>query len=337
MKTGSVWDAVGDTPLIKLESLSRLSGCDIFGKAEFLNPGGSVKDRAAKGIIAKAERDGLLRPGGIIVEGTAGNTGIGIATLSAGRGYKTIISMPDNQAREKYDMLRALGADVRTVPPVPFANPNHFFHLAKKIAEETPGAFWANQFENTANGDMHYATTGPEIWEQTQGRVDVFVASVGSSGTMSGVSRYLKERKPSVRAIVADPLGSGIFCQVREGKLESQGSSITEGIGIMRLTANYLAAKIDDALRIDDQQMLDMLYYLARTEGLVVGTSAALNVYATFVLALRVKNSGRTFVTVLCDHGSRYASRVFSSEWLNERGLTPRPERIPILASGPTV
>lgn len=327
-KTGSVWDAVGDTPLLKIESLSRMSGCEIFGKAEFLNPGGSVKDRAAKGIIAQAERDGTLKPGGTIVEGTAGNTGIGIATLAAARGYKTILTMPDNQAQEKYDLLRSLGADVRTVPPVPFANPNHFFHAAKKIVDETPGAVWANQFENTANGDMHFATTGPEIWEQTGGRVDTFVCAVGSSGTISGVSRFLKGKKPEVRIVAADPLGSGIFCHIRENKLEAQGSSITEGIGIMRLTANYLAAKIDDAIRIDDTKMLDMLYYLARYEGLVVGTSAALNVYAAFSLALANRGSGKTFVTVLCDHGTRYTSRVFNPDWLKGRGLEPHPERI---------
>lgn len=328
LKTSSVWDAVGNTPLIEIESLSRMSGCEIYGKAEFLNPGGSVKDRAAKGIIQRAEWDGSLKPGGTIVEGTAGNTGIGIATLAAARGYKTILTMPDNQAQEKYDLLRALGADVRTVPSVPFANPNHFFHAAKKIVDETPGAVWANQFENTANGDIHFATTGPEIWEQTSGRVDTFVAAVGSSGTISGVSRYLKREKPAVRIVAADPLGSGIFCHVHEGKLEAYGSSITEGIGIMRLTANYLAAKIDDAVRVDDSKMLDMLYYLARSEGLVVGTSAALNVFAAFALALRERGSGKVFVTVLCDHGTRYTSRVFNPEWLERRGLEPHPERI---------
>lgn len=331
--TGSVWDAVGNTPLIRIDSLSEASGCEIYGKAEFLNPGGSVKDRAAKGIIARAESDGSLKQGGTIVEGTAGNTGIGLATLAAARGYKTILTMPDNQAQEKYDLLRALGADVRTVPPVPFANPNHFFHAAKKIVDETPGAVWANQFENTANGDTHFATTGPEIWEQTSGRVDTFVCAVGSSGTISGVSRFLKSKKPSVQIVAADPLGSGIFCHIKEGKLEAQGSSVTEGIGIMRLTANYLNAKIDNALRVDDQKMLDMLYYLARHEGLVLGTSAALNVYAAFALALAAKGSGKTFVTVLCDHGTRYASRVFNPEWLKARNLEPHPEAILAMAS----
>ncbi len=333
-KTGSVWDAVGDTPLIRIESLSRMSGCEIYGKAEFLNPGGSVKDRAAKGIIERAEKDGSLKAGGTIVEGTAGNTGIGLATLAAARGYKTILTMPDNQAREKYDLLRALGADVRPVPPVPFANPDHFYHAASKIADGTPGAVWANQFENTANGDMHFATTGPEIWEQTAGRVDTFVCAVGSSGTISGVSRYLKSKKPGVRIVAADPLGSGIFCHVREGKLEANGSSISEGIGIMRLTANYLAARIDDAIRVDDAGMLDMLYYLASAEGLVVGTSAALNVYAAFALALRERDSGKVFVTVLCDHGTRYASRVFDPDWLKGRGLEPHPRRVIELAEG---
>lgn len=334
MKTMTIWDAVGNTPLLRIESLSELTGCEIYGKAEFLNPGGSVKDRAAKGIIEQAERDGLLRPGGIIVEGTAGNTGIGLATLGVSRGYQAIVSMPDNQAAEKYQLLEALGAEVRKTEAVPFANPKHFYHRGRIIAEETPGAFWANQFENLANGDMHFRTTGPEIWEQTEGRVDIFTCAVGTAGTISGVGRYLKEKKAAVQVIAADPLGSGIYCHVREGCLEATGSSVTEGIGIMRLTANYLAAKIDAAMRIDDAQMIDMLYYLAAYDGLVVGTSSALNVHAAYQLALQNRNSGKTIVTILCDHGTRYTSRVFNSQWLSEKGLEPDPKNILGLAGG---
>lgn len=323
-QTGRIWDLVGNTPLIRIESLSRLTGCNIFGKAEFLNPGGSVKDRAAKGIIADAERRGLLKPGGVIVEGTAGNTGIGIATLAADRGYKTIIVMPDNQADEKYQMLEILGAEVRKVPPVPFANQNHFYHTARTIAESTPGAYWANQFENLANGDFHYQTTGPEIWEQTQGQIDVFTCAVGTSGTMSGVSRFLKEKKPTLRTIVADPSGSGMYCYIKSGKIESEGSSTTEGIGIMRLTENFKAAKIDESIRISDQEMIDMVYHLAENDGLVLGTSSGVNVMAAYRIAQMNAGSKMTIVTVLCDHGTRYASRLLNQKWLEEKNLTPK-------------
>ena len=322
--TGNVWELVGNTPLVYIESLSKITGCKIYGKAEFMNPGGSVKDRAAKGIILDAEKRGLLRPGGTIVEGTAGNTGIGLATLAAGRGYRCIISMPDNQAREKYELLRMLGAEVRAVPPVPFANPNHFYHRAKTIAEETPGAFWANQFENEANGDFHYATTGPEIFEQTKGAVDVFTCAVGTSGTISGVSRYLKEKKPGVKIVAADPLGSGIYSYLKTGKMEATGSSVTEGIGIMRVTANFSKAKIDDTLRIDDQRMIDMVYHLAEREGLNVGTSSGINVTAAYEIAMMNAGSGKTIVTVLCDSGSRYASKILNVDWLKEKNLQPK-------------
>lgn len=324
MRVGTVWDLVGKTPLVKIESLSRLTGCQIYGKAEFLNPGGSVKDRAAKGIILDAEKRGLLKPGGLIVEGTAGNTGIGFATLAAERGYKTLIVMPDNQASEKYEILELLGAEVRKVAPVPFSNPKHFFHTARTIAEEIPGAFWANQFENTANGDFHYQTTGAEIWEQTQGKVDLFTCAVGTGGTMSGISRYLKEKNPSVRVVVADPQGSGIYCQVKEGRLEGEGSSVTEGIGIMRLTANFKQTRIDDAMRVSDQEMIDMVYHLAEHDGLVVGTSSGINVMAAYRLAQENAGSGKTIVTVLCDSGTRYASRLLNQEWLAQKNLVPK-------------
>ncbi|MCE9670383.1 cysteine synthase A [Myxococcus stipitatus] len=323
-RIGSLWDAVGNTPLLRIGSLSRLTGHEILGKAEFMNPGGSIKDRAAKGIIQRAEAQGLLKPGGTIVEGTAGNTGIGLGLLGRERGYRVVVTMPDNQAREKYEYLEAMGVEVRKVPVVPFANPGHFFHQARLLSEQH-GWFWANQFENTANGDFHYETTGPEIWEQCEGRVDVLVASVGSGGTMSGVSRYLKERNPAVRVVLVDPPGSGLYTQVKEGRLEGPGSSITEGIGIMRLTANFLAARVDDAMRLGDQEMLEMLYHLAREDALVVGTSAALNARAAYELARRLPGKGQRIVTLLCDHGSRYASKVFNADFLASKQLQVRP------------
>jgi cysteine synthase A len=324
LRTGSVWDLVGNTPLIKINSLSKLTGCHIFGKAEFLNPGGSVKDRAAKGIIRDAETRGLLKPGGIIVEGTAGNTGIGITTLAAERGYKTIIVMPDNQAQEKYDLLEVLGAEVRKVKPVPFSDENHFYHTARKIAEGLPGSYWANQFENPANGDFHFETTGPEIWSQTEGKVDIFTCAVGSSGTMSGVSRYLKDKKPDVRTVVADPDGSGVYCLVRNGKLESQGSSVSEGIGIMRITENFKRTRIDEAIRVSDQEMINMVYHLAENDGLFMGTSSGINMTAAYRLAQENAGSGKTIVTILCDSGTRYSSRLMNKMWLEEKNLNPR-------------
>ncbi|MCP3105236.1 cysteine synthase A [Myxococcus sp. K15C18031901] len=323
-RIGSLWDAVGNTPLLRIGSLSRLTGCEILGKAEFMNPGGSIKDRAAKGIIRRAEEQGLLKPGGTIVEGTAGNTGIGLGLLGRERGYRVVVTMPDNQAREKYEYLEAMGVEVRKVPAVPFANPGHFFHQARQLSEQH-GWFWANQFENTANGDFHYETTGPEIWAQCEGRVDVVVVSVGSGGTMSGVSRYLKERNPDVRVVLVDPPGSGLYTQVKEGRLEGPGSSITEGIGIMRLTANFLASRVDDAMRLGDQEMVEMLYHLAREDALVVGTSAALNVRAAYELARQHAGKGLRIVTLLCDHGSRYASKVFNADFLASKQLQVRP------------
>ncbi|HEX4926309.1 MAG TPA: pyridoxal-phosphate dependent enzyme, partial [Bdellovibrionales bacterium] len=230
MTTGTIWDSVAGTPLIKILSLSEATGCEIYGKAEFLNPGGSIKDRAAKGIIAQAERDGALKRGSVIVEGTAGNTGIGIATLAASRGYRVIISMPDNQAAEKYEVLRALGAELRLTKPVPFADQSHFYHQARRIAEETPGSFWANQFENTANAKFHYDVTGPEIWSQLDGKIDVLTLATGTGGTIGGVSSYLKEKNPNIKVVLADPLGSGMYQYLKSGEIKSEGSSITEGI-----------------------------------------------------------------------------------------------------------
>jgi cysteine synthase len=323
-RIGSLWDCVGGTPLLRIGSLSRRTGCEILGKAEFMNPGGSIKDRAAKGIIRRAEQEGLLRPGSTIVEGTAGNTGIGLGLLGVERGYRVVVAMPDNQSREKYELLEAMGVEIRRGPVVPFSDPRHFFHRARTLAE-AEGWFWANQFENTANGDFHAETTGPEILEQCDGRVDVLVSAVGTGGTISGVSRFLKERSPTTRVVLADPHGSGLYCHVREGRVEATGSSMTEGIGIMRITENFRRARIDEALRISDQEMIDMLYHLAREDALVVGTSAALNVSAAYQIARRHQGEGLRIVTFLCDHGSRYASKVFDRDLLKSKGLAPAP------------
>lgn len=320
-----VWSKVGDTSLVYIKSLSERTGCHIWGKAEYENPGGSIKDRAAKQIILEAEETGSLRPGETIVEGTAGNTGIGIATLAIPRGYRVVITMPNNQAQEKVQRLQELGAEVIQVPPCPFADQNHFYHQARIYSEKNSGVFWANQFENLANFRAHYQNTGPEIWNQTQGKVDVFVASVGTGGTMGGITCFLKDKNPQVQTIVADPYGSGIFEFVTAGQFKSEGSSITEGIGIMRLTANFKKARVDRALRISDQEMISMLYHLKDQDQLIVGTSAALNLMASFKVAQEYCNSGKTIVTMLCDHGDRYRSKVFSSEWLASKNLFPQP------------
>ncbi len=323
-KVGKLWDAVGNTPLLRIDSLSRLTGCEILGKAEFMNPGGSIKDRAAQGMIRKAEEEGRLRPGSTLVEGTAGNTGIGLGLLGVERGYRVVVTMPDNQAREKYELLEAMGVEVRKVPVVPFANENHFFHQARILAEKE-GWFWANQFENTSNGDFHFETTGPEILEQCDGKVDVLVSAVGTGGTLSGTSRYLKSKLSGMRVVLVDPPGSGLYCFVRDGKVEGSGSSITEGIGIMRITENFRQARVDEAMRLGDQEMIEMLYHLAREDALVVGTSAALNVRAAYEYARRHRGEGLRIVTFLCDHGSRYASKVFNLEFLASKSLVPRP------------
>lgn len=318
------------TPLIRIKSLSDATGCEIYGKAEFLNVGGSVKDRAAYGIIEKAEAEGVLKPGGSIVEGTAGNTGIGLATLAAQRGYHCTIVMPNNQAMEKYQTLQALGVELVTVPPCPFADQNHFYHTARRLAEER-GSFWANQFENTANYESHYKTTGPEIWKQTGGKVDAFIAAAGTGGTIAGVSRYLKEKNSQVHVRLVDPMGSGLYAYLKTGEMKSSGSSITEGIGIMRVTANFQAAIIDDAVQVNDTDMISMLYHLARAEGLLVGTSAALNVFAAYKYAQENTGKGLHIVTVLCDSALRYASKVFNPEFLREKNL--QVQDIPGLSS----
>lgn len=318
------WDKVGNTPLIYIESLSERTGCHIWGKGEFQNPGGSIKDRAAKQIIFEAEESGLLKPGGTIVEGTAGNTGIGLATLGIQRGYKVVITMPNNQSREKVETLIHLGAEVLQYPPCPFADQGHFYHQARLYSEKYPGVFWANQFENLANFRAHYQNTGPEIFEQTEGKIDVFVASVGTGGTVGGVTRFLKEKKETLETVVADPYGSGVFEFLKTGQFKSEGGSVTEGIGIMRLTANFKQAVVDRGLRISDQEMIDMLYHLRDVDGITVGTSSALNLAAAYTVAQENRRAGQTIVTMLCDHGDRYRSKIFSEQWLAEKNLKPQ-------------
>ena len=320
-KVNSLWEAVGNTPLLKIKSLSEMTGCEIYGKAEFMNPGGSVKDRAVKSIITEAEQSGKLKKNFTIFEGTAGNTGIAIATFAAERGYKSEIVMPDTQSSEKFSYLKALGAQVVAVKPCPFSDPLHFYHTAKRMSEECPNSFWANQFENTANLRAHFETTGPEIWQQLSQRLDHFVSAVGTGGTFAGVSCYLKSVDAKIQTTVADPAGSGIFSYIQTGEMKSEGSSITEGIGIMRLTQNFKEAKVDGALQVSDQQMLDMLTHVAQNEGLFVGPSAALNLYGAFMIGLKNQNSKKVIATILCDHGSRYQSRLLDNDWLKEKGL----------------
>lgn len=312
---------IGHTPLIRLPRLSEETGCDILGKAEFLNPGGSVKDRAALGIIDAAEADGSLRPGGIVVEGTAGNTGIGLAHICNARGYRCIIVIPETQSREKMDLLRTLGAEVRAVPAKPYTDSDNYQHIARRLAEETDNAVWANQFDNTANRDAHYRTTGPEILEQAQGRIDAFVASTGTGGTLAGVGRCLKEQDEGVRIVLADPPGSALFHWIRHGELKPMGDgSITEGVGTSRITRNLADTPIDDALMPSDRESVDMVYRLLREEGLFLGASSGLNVAAAVQVA-RDLGPGHRVVTILCDGGSRYQSRLFDPEWLAGKGL----------------
>lgn len=321
MQFANVLEMIGNTPLVKIESLSEVTGCEIFAKAEFLNPGGSVKDRTALGIILQAEKDGRLKPGMTIVEGTAGNTGIGIALIANRRGYKAKIVMPNNQSQEKYQVLEAFGAEIIRVEPCPFANQNHFYHTARKISEENPNHFWANQFENTANCQIHYSTTGAEIWRQTEGKIDAFISAVGTGGTIAGVSKYLKEKNKNVHVRLVDPFGSGLYSYFKTGEIQSTGSSITEGIGIMRLTENFKLAQIDSAVQVSDQDMINTLYHLAQTEALLVGTSAALNVFAAYQYALENRGKGLKIVTILCDSALRYQSKIFNTQFLREKNL----------------
>jgi len=321
--------AVGRTPLIRLRALSELTGCDILGKAEFMNPGGSVKDRAALGILQAAEANGQLQPGGTVVEGTAGNTGIGLAHLCNARGYRCLIVIPETQSVEKIAQLRILGAEVRTVPAVPYANPDNYVKLSGRIAAETPGAVWANQFDNLANRQAHFDSTGPEIWEQCDGQVDAWVSATGTGGTYAGVALFLKERRPSLRCVLADPYGSALYQWATSGELRSEGSSVTEGIGNSRVTANLQGAPIDDAVRIDDPEALRTIYELLWQEGLYMGGSVGINVAAAVETARRL-GPGHRIVTVLCDSGDRYRSRLYDRDWLTSKGLEmprkPDPE-----------
>ncbi|MCA8099078.1 cysteine synthase A [Burkholderia contaminans] len=315
-------DCVGRTPLIRLTKLSAETGCEILGKAEFMNPGGSVKDRAAHYIIRDAERRGVLQAGGTVVEGTAGNTGIGLAHICAARGYRCVIVIPDTQSPDKLAILRTLGAEVRPVPAAPYRDPNNYQKIAGRLADELDNAVWANQFDNVVNRQAHYETTGPEIWRDTAGTIDAFVCATGTGGTLAGVSRFLKEQNPGVRGVLADPHGSGLYGYVKTGDLGAEGSSITEGIGSTRVTMNLAGTPIDDAVRIDDQQCVTMVYRLLREEGLYVGGSSGINVAAAVWLARRM-GPGHTIVTLLCDRGDIYRARLFNREWLREKGLDP--------------
>jgi cysteine synthase A len=321
--------AVGRTPLIRLRALSELTGCDILGKAEFMNPGGSVKDRAALGLLQAAEANGQLQPGGTVVEGTAGNTGIGLAHLCNARGYRCLIVIPETQSAEKIAQLRILGAEVRTVPAVPYANPDNYVKLSGRIAAETPGAVWANQFDNLANRQAHFDSTGPEIWEQCEGQLDAWVSATGTGGTYAGVALFLKERRPSLRCVLADPYGSALYQWATSGELHAEGSSVTEGIGNSRVTANLAGAPIDDAVRIDDPEALRTIYQLLWQEGLYMGGSVGINVAAAVETARRL-GPGHRIVTVLCDSGDRYRSRLYDRAWLTSKGLEmprkPDPE-----------
>jgi cysteine synthase A len=313
--------AVGNTPLIRLRRASEETGCEILGKAEFMNPGGSVKDRAAAAIVADAERRGQLRPGGVVVEGTAGNTGIGLAHVCNARGYRCVIVMPDNQSPEKYRLLEMLGAEVHKVPVVPYSNPNQYQKVAQRLAASLAGAVWSNQFDNTANRDTHRATTGPEIWAQTEGSIDAFVAATGTGGTLAGTAEFLKSKNAGVRCVLADPPGSSLYEYFRSGTLKATGSgSITEGIGIARITANLRDAPIDGAVHVPDADTVRWVYRLLQDEGLFLGSTSGINVAAAVQVA-RQLGPGHTIVTVLCDGGAKYQSRLFNRAWLEEKGL----------------
>jgi cysteine synthase len=311
---------IGNTPLIRLNSFSEETGCEILGKAEFLNPGGSVKDRAALYIIQDAEAKGLLKPGGTVVEGTAGNTGIGLAHICNAKGYKCLIIIPNTQSQEKIDALLALGAEVRPVPAVPYKDPNNYVKLSGRIASEMENAIWANQFDNLANRLAHYETTGKEIWQQTDGKVDGWVASTGTGGTFAGVSMFLKEQNPQIKCVVADPMGSGLYSYIKTGEIKLEGSSITEGIGNSRITANMENVPTDDAMQIDDHEALRVVSQLLKKDGLLMGGSTGINVAGAVRLAKQM-GSGHTIVTILCDSGSRYQSRLYNPEWLASKGL----------------
>ena len=321
--------AIGNTPLIRLNRVSQLTGCEIWGKAEFLNPGQSVNDRAALFIIHDAVKSGALKPGGTIVEGTAGNTGIGLAVVGSALGYRTVIVIPETQSQEKKDALRLLGAELIEVPAVPYKDPNNYVKLSGRLAEqlaktESAGAIWANQFDNVANRQAHIEGTGPEIWEQTNGKVDGFTCAVGSGGTLGGVAIALKERNKNIRIAAADPLGAAIYSWIKTGRLESHGTSITEGIGQGRVTANLEGAPFDDAYEISDEEALPIVFDLLEHEGLCMGGSTGINVAGAIRMA-KDMGPGHTIVTVLCDYGNRYQSKLFNPDFLREKGLPCPP------------
>ncbi len=317
--------SVGNTPLIRLKKASEITGCTILGKAEFLNPGGSVKDRAAAAIITDAIEKGQLEPGGLIVEGTAGNTGIGLALVGNALGYRTVIVMPETQSQEKKDMLRLVGADLRLVPAAPYSDPRNYVRYSETLAKElaathSQGVLWANQFDNVANRVGHYRTTGPEIWTQTDGKVDAFTCAVGTGGTLAGTAMALKERNKDIRIVLADPMGSALYNFYAHGELKAEGNSITEGIGQGRITKNLDGAPLDGQVRVTDEEALPIIFDLIRDEGLVVGGSSGINIAAAIKVAKDL-GPGHTVVTILCDYGTRYQSKLFNPAFLKEKGL----------------
>jgi cysteine synthase A len=330
---------IGNTPLIRLRRASAQTGCEILGKAEFLNPGGSVKDRPALQMVLDAEAKGLLKPGGVIVEGTAGNTGIGLALVANARGYRSVIVMPDTQSQEKKDFLRLIGAELRLVPAVPFANPDNYVKVSQRLAEaigqvDPAGALWANQFDNVANREAHVLTTAPEIFRQTEGKVDGFVCAVGSGGTLAGTAIGLRRLKPGVKIALADPHGAALHSYYTTGVLKSEGSSITEGIGQGRITRNLEGLSVDHSFRVADDEAVRIVFDLLAEEGLFVGASSGINVAGAMALA-RELGPGHTIVTILCDGGARYASKLFNPEFLRARGLPvpawlDRPPAFPV-------
>ena len=322
-------DAIGNTPLVRLTAASEVTGCEILGKCEFMNPGGSVKDRAALAIVLDAEVKGLLKPGGVIVEGTAGNTGIGLALVGNARGYKTVIVIPETQSQEKKDMLVLAGAELVQVPAAPFKNPNNYVHVSRRLAEERQksepnGAIWANQFDNVANRDGHIRTTAEEIWTQTDGKVDGFICAVGTGGTLAGTGTGLKAKNPNIAIGIADPPGAALYEFYKNGELKSEGSSITEGIGQGRITANLEGAQIDHAYQIPDEESLTIAFDLLQHEGFCLGGSSGVNVAGAIRMAKDL-GPGKTIVTILCDGGARYMSKMFNTEFLREKGLPTPP------------
>jgi cysteine synthase A len=325
IRVNSVVDAIGNTPLIRLNRISAATGCEIWGKAEFMNPGQSVKDRAALYIIRDAEKRGLLRPGGLIVEGTAGNTGIGLAMVAAALGYRCAIVIPRTQSQEKKDAIRLMGAELIEVDAVPYADPGNYVRYSGRLAQERAetepnGVIWANQFDNLANRLAHFETTGPEIWDQTGGKIDGFVSAVGTGGTLAGTAMALRERNPNIAIALADPFGASLYSWYTSGALKAEGTSITEGIGQGRITANLEGLSVDYAYQIPDAEALDLVFDLVQHEGLCLGGSAGMNLAGAVRLA-RDLGPGKTIVTILCDHGSRYQSKLFNPVFLTERGL----------------